>query len=123
MLLPVVALARRLDAVEVIGNALIAKVAGAGHRTIAARLGRPEETVRGWLRRAERRAEAIRDHFTRMAHGLGCDLRLEPRGSPLADALEVIGVAAKAAAERWGAASVWHFVAGVTGGALLCNTS
>ena len=35
---------------EVIGNALIAKVRGAGVRTIAAALGRPEPTVRRWLR-------------------------------------------------------------------------
>ena len=121
--LPVVALGRRLDAVEVIGSALVAKVSGAGHRTIAARLGRPKETVRGWLRRAQRRAEAIRDHFTRLAHRWGCDLRLEPRGSPLGDALEIIGIAARAPAERWGTASVWHFVAGATNGALLSNTS
>lgn len=122
VLLPVVALGRRLDAVEVIGSALVAQVEGTGHRQIAGRLGAPEETVRGWLRRAKRRAEVIRNHFTQLGQGLGCDLRLEPRGSPLGDALEVIGVTARAAAERWGTASVWHFVAGATGGALLSNT-
>src|ERR1019366_965510 len=44
-------LSRRGDAVSVIGSALLAKAAGAGHRQIAALLGRPACTVRGWLRR------------------------------------------------------------------------
>jgi len=34
-------LLRRADAVSVIGSALLAKAAGAGHRLIAAALGRP----------------------------------------------------------------------------------
>src|SRR4029453_17122586 len=55
VLLPVFALVRRADRAEVIGAALSAKAAGAGARTIAARLGRPVETVRDWLRRLARR--------------------------------------------------------------------
>ena len=51
MLLPVVVLLRRADTSAVIGAALVAKAAGAGHRRIAMVLGRPAETVRGWLRR------------------------------------------------------------------------
>ncbi|WP_326809693.1 hypothetical protein OIE62_40760 [Streptomyces scopuliridis] len=54
------ALVRRVDFAEVIGAALVAKAAGAGARTIAARLGRPVDTVRGWLRAFARRAEQIR---------------------------------------------------------------
>ena len=50
VLLPAWCLARRADAGEVIGLALEAKAAGAGHRVIAGRLGRPASTVRGWLR-------------------------------------------------------------------------
>jgi hypothetical protein len=50
VLLPVFALLRRADLVEVIGAALSAKAAGVGARTIAVGLGRPVETVRGWLR-------------------------------------------------------------------------
>jgi hypothetical protein len=50
VLLPVVALVRRADLVEVIGAALAARAAGAGCRRIAAGLGRPVDTVRGWLR-------------------------------------------------------------------------
>ena len=51
VLLPAALSARRADAVEVIGTALAAKAAGNGHRTIAARLGRPASTVRRWPRR------------------------------------------------------------------------
>jgi hypothetical protein len=53
-------LARRADVAAVIGSALAAKATGAGHRRIAAALGRPAETVRGWLRRFAGRVEAIR---------------------------------------------------------------
>jgi Homeodomain-like domain len=41
---------RRADSTEAIGNALAAKANGAGYRSIAARCGRPESTVRRWLR-------------------------------------------------------------------------
>lgn len=58
--LPEVSLLRRLDDIETIGAALEANGAGWGHRRIAAQLGRPEDTVRGWLRAFRRGAEAIR---------------------------------------------------------------
>jgi hypothetical protein len=124
VLLPVLALLRRHDLVEVIGAALMAKAAGAGHRRIATRQGLPEETVRGWLRRFTTRAAAIREHFTRLAHRLGADLStVQPRASPVVDAVEAIGVAAHAAAERFGPTPVWHFAAGASAGRLLSNTS
>ena len=59
VLLPAFSVPRRRDGAEVIGEALLAKAQGAGHRTIAARLGRPPGTVRGWLRAASRRAELL----------------------------------------------------------------
>ncbi|HEV8167262.1 MAG TPA: DUF6431 domain-containing protein [Actinomycetota bacterium] len=128
VLLPVVALARRRDLAEVIGVALAAKAAGAGHRRIADELVLPPTTVRGWLRRFTVGAGPIRDHFTRLAHGLDPGLgSICPRGSPVRDAVEAIGVAAAAAARRLGpAASPWQFAAGATGGLLLAagsNTS
>jgi transposase-like protein len=52
VLLPTELTVRRADSTEVIGNALAAKANGAGFRRIAARLARPESTVRRWLRRA-----------------------------------------------------------------------
>lgn len=124
VLLPVVVLARRRDAVEVIGAALAAKVAGAGHRRIAREVGVPATTVRGWLRRFAAKAEFLRAQFEAVAHALDRDLgRIEPRGSPTADALEAIGVAASAAARRFGPAPVWRFASGASGGRLLANTS
>jgi hypothetical protein len=119
VLLPVVALARRRDLAELIGAALVAKAAGRGHRTIAGELGLPPTTVRGWLRRFAARAGLVRAQFTRLAYGLDPTLGgIEPRGSPTADALEAIGVAA-AATRRLGAAPVWWFASGATGGRLL----
>lgn len=42
------------------GTQLLAKAAGTGHRVIAAAVGRPPCTVRGWLRRFTTRAEGLR---------------------------------------------------------------
>jgi hypothetical protein len=124
VLLPVLVLWRRRDLAVVIGEALAAKAAGAGYRRIAGSLGAvPPDTVRGWLRRFAARAGEIREHFTGLAHALGADLGvMEPRASPVADAVEAIGVAAQAAADRFGPAPVWHFASGATGGRLLANT-
>jgi hypothetical protein len=65
VLLPVTALLRRADSAAVIVSALAAKAQrGLGFRRITADLGRPGETVRGWLRRFAERAEAVRSTFT-----------------------------------------------------------
>jgi hypothetical protein len=124
VLLPVLALRRRLDVAETIVRALLAHALGMGQRRVAAGVGRPEDTVRGWLRRARQRAPQIRDHFTLLGHErFGCDLRLEPQSTPLEDALNVMGVVVAAAVQQIGPGPLWHFVAGATGGVLLCNTS
>lgn len=52
IVLPTALQARRADTTAVIADALIHKVNGLGFRRIAARIGRPESTVRRWLRRA-----------------------------------------------------------------------
>jgi Homeodomain-like domain len=125
VLLPTVALLRRRDLVEVIGRALLAKAAGRGHRQVAAELGVPATTVRGWLRRLAERAELVRGHFTRLAVWLDPQgSPVEPRGSPLADAVEAIGTAAVAAARRFGSGvGPWEFASGATSGQLLANTN
>ena len=79
VLLPAWCLARRADAGEVIGLALEAKAAGAGHRVIAGRLGRPASTVRGWLRAFTARAEQVRQVFTVLAAALVTDPPLPAR--------------------------------------------
>lgn len=120
---PVSCLARRADAAEVVGSALVAKASGAGHRRIAARLARPASTVRGWLRAFARGAERVRAAFT------GLLVELDPLSGPLpvhgsvfADAVEAVGAAGAAARRRLGvvgAVSAWQLAAAVTAGRLL----
>jgi hypothetical protein len=123
VLLPVVALARRADQVEVIGAALAAKAAGAGCRTIAAGLGRPVDTVRGWLRRFAARAGAVRVAFTVLLVDTGPDpVVAAAAGSLFADAVASVVGAAVAVAARWpllGAVSPWLAASAVTRGGLL----
>jgi Homeodomain-like domain len=127
VLLPVSGLLRRVDLAEVIGAALLARARKASLRQIAASLGVPLSTVRGWLGRFAERAVLIAGHFTRLAAWLDPSTgACEPRGSPspLADAVEAIGVAAVAAARRLGAhTGPFEFASGATGGRLLSNTN
>lgn len=82
------------------------------------------DTARGWLRRLAEKAEDIRAEFTALAHRYDPQLPpIEARGSPAADALEAIGVAAAAAVRFLGPAPLWDFVAGASGGHLLSNTT
>lgn len=120
VLLPAAWLSRRGDAVSVIGSALLAKAAGLGHRRIAALLGRPAGTVRGWLRRFGARAEDVRVFFTRLLHTLDPQAGpLVPRGSVFADALEALGRAGAAGVRRLGPRPPWEFASWATGGSLL----
>ena len=93
VLLPAWSVARRRDAAEVIGQALLAKAQGDGHRRIAARLGRAPGTVRGWLRAFARGAETVGSCAWRWAHAVdvgSCGTH-RPTGSPLADAVDALG--------------------------------
>jgi len=87
VLLPASMLARRADTVLVIGAALLAKAAGLGHRRVAVVLGRPQSTVRGWLRRFTGRAESVRVMFTGLLHALDATVAATtPTGSVFGDA-------------------------------------
>ena len=113
-------LVRRADAVVVIGAALAAKAAGVGHRPIAGMTGRPVSTVRGWLRRFGRRAEGMRVLFTGLLHALDPGVgAVVPTGSVFGDALDVLGLAAAAAARLFGPRPAWEFAASASGGLLL----
>lgn len=113
-------LARRADGVVVIGAALVAKAAGAGHRTIAAAIGRSVSTVRGWLRRFDCRAEQLRVLFTGLLHELDSSTgALLPTGSGVSDALAAVGAAAAAAVRLFGPRCPWQFAAAASGGLLL----
>jgi len=123
VLLPARLLARRGDEAPVIGAALAAAARGDGHRQTARELGVPEDTVRGWLRRAVGRAGQVREIFTRVAAALSADpVPLEPAGVPLADALVAVAAAAAAAGARWPAlltVSPWEIASAVTNATLL----
>ncbi len=125
VLLPELCLLRRQDEVAVIGAAIEAYVGGEGHRPIAVRLGVPAGTVRGWLRRFDEGAEPIRGFFTRCAVALDPELGpIMPAGSVVADALEVVAVAARAWVLRFGPAPAWQIVSRLSAGGLLSrNTS
>ena len=66
ILLPTALTVRRADSTEAIGNALVAHARGAGHRSIAVRFGRPESTVRRWLR-------GVRDPHAQWLYRRGVD--------------------------------------------------
>ena len=71
VLLPSWCAPRRADGIEVIGAAAGLAMAGHGHRSVAAALGVPAGTVRGWLRRLRARAGQLRAHAIGELGGLG----------------------------------------------------
>jgi hypothetical protein len=123
VLLPVIALLRRADVVSVIGAALLAKAAGAGHRTIAVVLGRPAGTVRGWLRSFARNAPALRGWFSVLLAGVDPDpMPPAASGSAFTDALAALWATADAAGRRWPelvTLSPWRLAAAATHGQLI----
>ncbi|MGH3848015.1 MAG: helix-turn-helix domain-containing protein [Gemmatimonadales bacterium] len=107
----------------VIGEAIEAKAGGDGHRRIATRLGVPAWRVRRWLRRFAERAVEIREHFCRWAHALDVSVGpASPGGDVFVEALEAIGVAARAAVLRLGPRPAWPWASFASGGVLLANT-
>jgi hypothetical protein len=123
VLLPAQFLLRRADAGEVIGAALEAAAAGAGHRRIAGLLGRPASTVRGWLRRFAGRAERVRAFFTVLLARTAPD-PVMPAGAPglVAAAVSAVAGAAAAVSARWpriGEVPVWAAASAASGGRLL----
>lgn len=123
MLLPVIALLRRADVAVVIGTALLAKAAGAGFRSIAAGLGRPAETVRGWLRAFSGAAESIRSWFTVVLTGLDPDPQVPAAtGTAFADAVSAIFAVAAAVGRRWpvmDTVSPWQVACAATNAGLI----
>lgn len=121
VLVPARLLPRRRDEAQVVGAALVAHAAGAGHRPIAAALARPPSTVRNWLRAFRRNAAAL------AALGARLCVRLDPVAAPLAptgsatgDAVEALACAARAAALRLGhPGEPWAMVNSLTAGRLL----
>lgn len=124
VLLPASVLLRRADAVTVIGEALMAKAGGAGHRPIAARLNVPPSTVRGWLRRIAAVAEQVLAVLAVAAAELGTEFTPPAvTVGPVAAVVELLGaLAAAVARELGGSCSPWRLAAVLTGGRLLAPT-
>lgn len=124
-LLPDLVHERRLDTVEVIGEALEHSIGGRGMRKVAAGIGVPTSTARDWRRRHRTLAPDLLARFAELAVRLGDDL------ADLPSTLEAAALAALAAA--WArardrlpgiAASMWRFWNAICGGmALGTNTS
>ena len=121
VLLPASLIARRRDGVEVIGAALQRAVLGEGHRRIAELLGRPPDTVRGWLRAARRTAEGVRACAAKWYVALDVESGpVEPQRSAIADAVEALMLTARAWRQRFGPEPIapWERAQRLTGGLL-----
>jgi hypothetical protein len=125
VMLSTVALLRRRDVAEVIGEALTSRhLEGKSRSVIAAEAEVPFDTACRWQHRFSANSGEIRELFSTLAHQLDASLGpIQARHSPEANALEAIGVAAAAATRRFGRGSLWGFVAGASSGRLLSNTS
>jgi transposase-like protein len=120
-LLPSFTLPRRWDGVADVGRAAELAAAGLGHRPIAAALGRPETTVRGWLRRLRSSALPLAATLLARAVALGWSgFELPVAG------LARLCTAVRALSERWPRerpATPWALAVLVTGGALLATNT
>jgi hypothetical protein len=122
-LLPSFLLAYRRDVVDTVGAALLGAAGGLGHRPLAATLGLPAETVRGWLRRA-RTNQAMRAYAALLdfVYALGAD---PPRPPPIADPLlwllDALASAHRLACTRFGPDidGPWNVASALTRGQLL----
>jgi len=123
VLLPDTMLRRRAYGCEVIGAALVAAARGVPWTRIAAQIGVPFETVRGWLRRFARRADLVRAWLLGLLDALADDPRLPAgREGPLAGALSVLGELHAQMPARWplvASLSPWQLAARLSRGGLL----
>jgi hypothetical protein len=102
VLLPVVLLLRRAYLAGVVWAAVAARAGGDGHRRIGVGLSVPSSTVRGWLRRAAGRLEAVRTVFLQHAVTAGVDVRIPAsQGSAWADLVAAVAVAAGSLSVRF----------------------
>jgi len=92
-------------------------------RAVAAMLGRPADTVRGWCRRFAARAGRVRSFFTVLLVDVGVDPVVPAAaGTVVADAVAAIAGAAAAVAARWpviGMVAPWQAASAASGGRLL----
>ena len=117
-LLPDLVLARRLDVVAVIGQAIARKLAGGvGLRPIAEQLGVPHTTLRTWWRRFRARSPTLLSRCTVLAvalDGTAVDVHPPAEGA----ALEALSIAWLRAQRRFGAdvGGLWAFWTRISSG-------
>jgi hypothetical protein len=113
---------RSCDA-DTVGAALLAAAQGCGHRPVAASLGLPAATVRGWLRAARANADWLYQIAVAKLHDLDYDpAPLQPVGNPLGEAVSALGAAAAAVKRFMGVAMstpAWPVIVIVSQGRLL----
>ena len=123
VLLPDVMLRRRQYSVEVVGAGLLAAAGGRAWTRVAAELGVPYQTVRGWLRRFAGRAELVRAWLSGLLLRLVDDPRVPAgRPGPVADALAVLAALREQLPGRWpvvATLTAWQLVARLSRGGLL----
>ena len=106
---------------DVVGAALLGSDQGHSHRSIATRLALPADTVRGWIRRVNGRAQWLRVQGVTAAaafHPMLAPIRPTACRSPLAEAVKALAVAAAAARRLFGTnATPWQLIAMLAGGA------
>ncbi|MDT3446940.1 hypothetical protein QOZ89_46985 [Pseudofrankia sp. BMG5.37] len=115
-------LARRADAVAVIGEAVGLAAGGLGARRVAVAVGRAPATVRGWLGRLAGRAVRLRAALAVRLRAVAVDPRVpEVDGGLLAGLVALVVAVRDAAAGRWAlpTLSAWELVSFVTAGGLL----
>ena len=98
--------------------ALLDNARGVGHRRIAARLGRPPGTVRGWLHTFAHHAEQVSASARRWTYAIDARAldQTGPAGSPVADAVDALGSMARACRLQLRmSASPWELAVTLTG--------
>jgi hypothetical protein len=117
---PDVLVAWRVDLAELIGRGLELAAGGLGHRRVAALLGMPEATVRGWLRRSRRLAGGLAGRLLAVAATADPALRAPPVLPGLVLLVAAVGRTAAAVGRLVGEPVCgWRYAVLVTGGQLL----
>lgn len=120
-LLPSFLLPHRWDTAGALGRAAELAASGLGHRPIAAAIGRPETTIRGWLRRLRSIAVPLSATLLARAVALGWS-GFELPTTPLPRLVAAV----HALAGRWPgdrSAEPWSIAVLVTGGGLLSTNT
>jgi Domain of unknown function (DUF6431) len=117
---PDVLVGRRVDVAGLIGRGLELAAGGLGHRRVAGRLGVPEATVRGWLRRARRLAGVLAGRLLARAAAADPGVRAPPAVEGLGLLVAAVGLAGGAVGRLAGEpVDAWRDAVGAVGGWLL----